>query len=183
MGEPLGGRTNIVPLGAQNVNRFYALIGNFLHRLRPFFCRERKKSVLRRERALARDEIGKQAGNARRLCLDRHDGQAFVARREQKSVHRRIEERGRLGGREKADAAAAFLLGVTYQIFPLVAVADENAFAAGRELAAKEGLLVGISSGAAVAAAAELARRPENAGKTIVVILPDTGERYLSMGL
>ena len=62
----------------------------------------------------------------------------------------------------------------------VIAVADEDAFAVGRELAAKEGLLVGISSGAAVAAATQLARRPENKGKTIVVILPDTGERYLS---
>ena len=61
----------------------------------------------------------------------------------------------------------------------VIAVADEDAFAVGRELAAKEGLLVGISSGAAVAAATQLARRPENKGKTIVVILPDTGERYL----
>ena len=62
----------------------------------------------------------------------------------------------------------------------VITVADEDAFAVGRELAAKEGLLVGISSGAAVAAATELARRPENKGKTIVVILPDTGERYLT---
>lgn len=54
----------------------------------------------------------------------------------------------------------------------VIAVADEDAFAVGRELAAKEGLLVGISSGAAVAAATQLARRPENKGKTIVVILP-----------
>ncbi|WP_371297977.1 cysteine synthase A [Paraeggerthella sp.] len=65
----------------------------------------------------------------------------------------------------------------------VITVADEDAFAAGRELAAKEGLLVGISSGAAVAAATELARRPENEGKTIVVILPDTGERYLSTAM
>ena len=63
------------------------------------------------------------------------------------------------------------------------AVADEDAFAVGRELAAKEGLLVGISSGAAVAAATQLARRPENKGKTIVVILPDTGERYLTTAM
>ena len=62
----------------------------------------------------------------------------------------------------------------------VITVADEDAFAVGRELAAKEGLLVGISSGAAVAAATQLARRPENKGKTIVVILPDTGERYLT---
>ncbi len=62
----------------------------------------------------------------------------------------------------------------------VITIENEEAFAAGRELAAHDGLLVGISSGAAVAAAAKLARRPENAGKTIVVILPDTGERYLT---
>ena len=65
----------------------------------------------------------------------------------------------------------------------VIAVEDEDAFAVGRELAAKEGLLVGISSGAAVAAATELARRPESKGKTIVVILPDTGERYLTTAM
>lgn len=65
----------------------------------------------------------------------------------------------------------------------VIAVADEDAFAAGRELAAKEGLLVGISSGAAVAAARQVAERPENEGKTIVVILPDTGERYLTTAM
>lgn len=65
----------------------------------------------------------------------------------------------------------------------IVTVRNEDAFAAARALAREEGLLVGISSGAAVWAAAELAKRPENAGKTIVVILPDTGERYLSTAL
>ena len=65
----------------------------------------------------------------------------------------------------------------------VIAITDDEAFAAGRELAAHDGLLVGISSGAAVAAATKLAQRPENAGKTIVVILPDTGERYLSTAM
>ena len=60
---------------------------------------------------------------------------------------------------------------------------NEAAFAVGREIARREGILVGISSGAAVYAAAELAKRPENAGKTIVALLPDTGERYLSTAL
>ena len=65
----------------------------------------------------------------------------------------------------------------------VIAVADEDAFETGRELAGKEGLLVGISSGAAVWAADQLAQRPENKGKTIVAILPDTGERYLSTAM
>ena len=65
----------------------------------------------------------------------------------------------------------------------VIAVADEDAFETGRELAAKEGLLVGISSGAAVWSASQLAQRPENKGKTIVAILPDTGERYLSTAM
>ena len=63
------------------------------------------------------------------------------------------------------------------EIFP---VQNEDAFATGRALARSEGVLVGISSGAAVFAAAQLAKRPENAGKVIVALLPDTGERYLS---
>lgn len=65
----------------------------------------------------------------------------------------------------------------------VISVADEDAFETGHELAAKEGLLVGISSGAAVWAAGQLAQRPENKGKTIVAILPDTGERYLSTAM
>lgn len=62
----------------------------------------------------------------------------------------------------------------------IIAVENEDAFETGRTLARNEGLLVGISSGAAVYAATELAKRPENKGKIIVALLPDTGERYLS---
>ncbi len=65
----------------------------------------------------------------------------------------------------------------------IIAVEDEDAFKAGREVAKREGVLVGISSGAAVWAASELAKRPENEGKNIVIILPDTGDRYLSTAL
>jgi cysteine synthase A len=65
----------------------------------------------------------------------------------------------------------------------IIKVKNEDAFETGRELSKAEGLLVGISSGAAVWAATELAKRPENKGKTIAVILPDTGERYLSTPL
>ena len=65
----------------------------------------------------------------------------------------------------------------------IVPVANEDAFATGKLIGHKEGVLVGISSGAAVGAAIELAKRPENEGKTIVVLLPDTGDRYLSTPL
>ncbi len=65
----------------------------------------------------------------------------------------------------------------------IITVKNEDAFAVGKEIAKTEGLLVGISSGAAAWAATQLAQRPENEGKTIVVILPDTGERYLSTAL
>ena len=65
----------------------------------------------------------------------------------------------------------------------IMPVAAEDAFAAGRRLGHEEGVLVGISSGAALHAALELARKPENAGKTIVAVMPDTGERYLSTPL
>ena len=65
----------------------------------------------------------------------------------------------------------------------IIPVADDDAFATGRKIGHKEGVLVGISSGAAAFAAIELAKRPENEGKTIVVLLPDTGDRYLSTPL
>ena len=65
----------------------------------------------------------------------------------------------------------------------IIAVKNEDAFAAGRRVGRAEGVLVGISSGAAVWAAVELAKRPENKGKTIVALLPDTGDRYLSTAL
>lgn len=62
----------------------------------------------------------------------------------------------------------------------IITIANEDAFAFGKEVGRKEGVLVGISSGAALCAAIQVAQRPENAGKTIVVLLPDTGDRYLS---
>ncbi|MCL2003655.1 MAG: cysteine synthase A [Oscillospiraceae bacterium] len=89
---------------------------------------------------------------------------------------------GRAGPHKIQGIGAGFVpevldTGVYHEI---IVVRSEDAFQTGRELARTEGLLVGISSGAAVWAAAQAALRPENAGKTIVAILPDTGERYLS---
>ena len=65
----------------------------------------------------------------------------------------------------------------------IIPVSNEDAFATGKLVGRKEGVLVGISSGAALYAAVEVAKRPENEGKTIVVLLPDTGDRYLSTPL
>ena len=65
----------------------------------------------------------------------------------------------------------------------IIPVGNEDAFATGKLIGQKEGVLVGISSGAAVKAAIEIAKRPENEGKTVVVLLPDTGDRYLSTPL
>ena len=65
----------------------------------------------------------------------------------------------------------------------IIAVDNDDAFAVGKEIGQREGVLVGISSGSAVWAAIEVAKRPENAGKTVVVLLPDTGDRYLSTPL
>ncbi len=89
---------------------------------------------------------------------------------------------GRAGSHKLQGIGANFVPAVlNTQIYDeIIPVRSEDAFAVGKELSRAEGLLVGISSGAVVWAAAELARRPENAGKSIVIILPDTGERYLS---
>ena len=65
----------------------------------------------------------------------------------------------------------------------IVTVTNEDAFATGRLMGRREGVLVGISSGAALWAAIEVAKRPENEGKTVVVLMPDTGDRYLSTPL
>ncbi|NLI53753.1 MAG: cysteine synthase A [Clostridiales bacterium] len=92
---------------------------------------------------------------------------------------------GQAGPHKIQGIGAGFVPGVlnTAVYDEIIAVQNEDAFAASRELAKTEGLLVGISSGAAVWAATQLAERPENAGKTIVVVLPDTGERYLTTPL
>ena len=92
---------------------------------------------------------------------------------------------GRFGPHKIQGIGANFIPEILDQslIDEIIAVTDDDAYAVSREVARSEGLLVGISSGAALWAARELARRPENAGKKIVVILPDTGERYLSVNL
>lgn len=92
---------------------------------------------------------------------------------------------GRAGAHKIQGIGAGFVPAVlnTSVYDEIITVKNEDAFAAAREVAAVEGLLVGISSGAALWAATELAKRPENAGKNIVVVLPDTGERYLSTAL
>ena len=91
---------------------------------------------------------------------------------------------GRAGAHKIQGIGAGFVPDVlnTKIYDEVITVSNEDAFAAGKEVG-KEGFLVGISAGAALHAAAELARRPENAGKTIVVIFPDTGDRYLSTPL
>ncbi|MBO4595907.1 MAG: cysteine synthase A [Bacteroidales bacterium] len=88
-----------------------------------------------------------------------------------------------VAGKHKIQGIGAGFVPQTYNaevIDEILPVADDDAIRASRSLAAKEGLLVGISSGASFHAALELSRRPENAGKVIVALLPDTGERYLS---
>lgn len=96
-----------------------------------------------------------------------------------------VLSQGKAGAHKIQGIGAGFVPAVLHtdvydQVFP---VADEDAFAAARAVAQQEGVLVGISSGAAVYAALTLAKDPKNAGKTIVVLLPDTGDRYFSTPL
>ena len=91
-----------------------------------------------------------------------------------------------VAGKHRIQGIGAGFVPQTYSsdvVDQVLTVSDEEAASHARLLARNEGLLVGISSGAAYAAALRLARQPENAGKTIVALLPDTGERYLSTGL
>ncbi len=92
---------------------------------------------------------------------------------------------GRSGSHKIQGIGAGFVPDVlnTKVYDEIIPVANENAFATGRLIGRTEGVLVGISSGAATFAAIQLAKRPENRGKTIVVLLPDTGDRYLSTPL
>ena len=96
-----------------------------------------------------------------------------------------ILSEGRAGAHKIQGIGAGFVPNtLNTQIYDeIITVTNENSFETGREIARKEGVLVGISSGAALWAATQVALRPENAGTTIVVLLPDTGERYLSTAM
>ena len=92
---------------------------------------------------------------------------------------------GKPGPHKIQGISAGFIPGIfdASVVDEIIGVQDEDAFANGRFLAQNEGIFIGISSGAALTGAIELAKRPENEGKTIVVILPDNGDRYLSTAL
>ena len=90
---------------------------------------------------------------------------------------------GKPSGAHKIQGIGAGFVPDTAVYDEIIPVENEDAFIIGKEIGKNEGVLVGISSGAAVHAAIELAKRPENEGKTIVVLLPDTGDRYLSTSL
>ncbi len=96
-----------------------------------------------------------------------------------------VLSRGTPGAHQLQGIGAGFIpAGLNPAVYDeVITVTDADAFAAGRQIGQCEGILVGISSGAAVWAAVELAKRPENQGKTIVALLPDTGDRYLSTPL
>ena len=96
-----------------------------------------------------------------------------------------VISQGKAGPHKNQGIGAGFVPGIlnTDILDEVLTVTNEDAYATAKELARTEGLLVGISAGAAVFAATQLAKRPENKGKQIVVLLPDTGERYLSTGV
>lgn len=96
-----------------------------------------------------------------------------------------VLSKGRTGAHKIQGIGAGFVPAVlNTEIYDeVIAIENDDAFAFGKLVGKKEGILVGISSGAALGAAVELAKRPENAGKNIVVLLPDTGDRYLSTPL
>ena len=96
-----------------------------------------------------------------------------------------VLSKGRAGSHKIQGIGAGFVPEVldTSLYNEVIAVTNEDAFATGKRMGRSEGVLVGISSGAALWAAIQLAKRPENAGKTIVALLPDTGDRYLSTPL
>lgn len=96
-----------------------------------------------------------------------------------------VLSQGTIGSHKIQGIGAGFIPGVlnTDIYDEIITVSNEDAFAMGKNIGHSEGILVGISSGAAVFAATELAKRPENKGKNIVVLLPDTGDRYLSTSM
>ena len=122
---------------------------------------------------------GTLSGSAKALTAHKGDVKAVAV----EPASSPVLEGGQAGPHKIQGIGAGFIPG-NYDsslVDDIEAVSDEEALATMRELAAKEGIFAGISSGAALAAALRLAGRQENAGKTIVAVLPDTGQRYLSM--